>query len=489
MDTIEVFPDPSPPAGLVIPSDVESALPGRSLTVSELLRYGFLNPFTTPRDSAYSPTWSDSPPHNINAVLLLSCVVPRWETVKRLLSEVRQLAPAPQSLRRDAVLPGETLPDHLPVWVLSFWDRLSEAHGAYLSWRRSRNWVRTPSIEAHATNRRLIARLDDLLQARVCWYGYLAGKRRDRHVDDIFDLLSNNELNSGQINDLLELIERRLPDTPDGQTMQYLVAPSELSVLILNSHEDHLEPSYRKQPIQQLVEEQLVQRHRSAVASIAWVPVCGRGHWIAYIVDPISSTIFYGDSLGQRIPANLRDALQWWLRGLRERMREPVRPPSFKPILVTGQEDSFSCGILSTNSLLHHLLPDRFLLVSGDDISIKTYRIECAIEILELSVKSVRTFLDHHVPLSRECFSPKIEMFGGSLRSYPTRGHLLVHRLPAPHQLLSHHRRNSLPRHLLHHPLHLLSSTRSRNVKGQKIPRFSINPPPNNRRSIGFSPR
>jgi hypothetical protein len=42
MDTTEVFPDPPPLAGLVIPSDVELALPGRSLTVSELFQYGVL---------------------------------------------------------------------------------------------------------------------------------------------------------------------------------------------------------------------------------------------------------------------------------------------------------------------------------------------------------------------------------------------------------------------------------------------------------------
>jgi hypothetical protein len=59
--------------------------------------------------------------------------------------------------------------------------------------------------------------LDTLLQSRVCWYSYLTGKGRDWHVGDLFDLLSN-ELNSGQTNND-KPIERRLPDTPEGQTM------------------------------------------------------------------------------------------------------------------------------------------------------------------------------------------------------------------------------------------------------------------------------
>lgn len=183
-------------------------------------------------------------------------------------------------------------------------------------------------------------------------------------------------------------------DISGSQATPYFIAPSELSPLILYSHKGH---THRKQHIQELVEEELVQRRRSAVASIAWVPVGGCGHWVAYIVNPITSTIFYSDSLGQRIPANLCDALQWWLCDLRERMGEPTHLPNFKLVSVTGQEDSFSCGILSTNSLLHHLLPHNFPLVSRDKISIKMYRIERTIEILKLSVEPVCVFLDHHV--------------------------------------------------------------------------------------------
>ena len=68
--------------------------------------------------------------------------------------------------------------------------------------------------------------------------------------------------------------------------------------------------------------------------------------------------------------------------------------PSFKPITATRQEDGFSCGILSMNSLLHHLLPHKFPLIARDAISIKMYRIERAIEIVKLSVEPVCTLLN-----------------------------------------------------------------------------------------------
>ena len=89
------------------------------------------------------PVWSDLPPHYIHATLLLSCPVPQRETMEWLLSDVRQCAPTPRSFSQAAVLPCKVLPNHLPIWVLSFWDRLSEAYDTCLSWRESLNWVNT----------------------------------------------------------------------------------------------------------------------------------------------------------------------------------------------------------------------------------------------------------------------------------------------------------------------------------------------------------
>ena len=156
---------------------------------------------TPPRNDTSIQVWSDSPPHDVCATLLLGCTVPQWGTVRQLLLEVRQLASTPQSFSRVAVLSCETvLPKHLPIWVLSFWDRLSEAYDTCLLWRRCLDWVNALCTRRPA-NQRLASELYSLFQ-RVCWYGYLGGKRRDWHVNDIFDLLSSNELDSGQIGDL-----------------------------------------------------------------------------------------------------------------------------------------------------------------------------------------------------------------------------------------------------------------------------------------------
>jgi len=235
--------------------------------------------------------------------------------------------------------PGCGLVKRLPIWVLSFWDRLSEAYDTCLSWRRCLDWVNALCTRRPA-NQRLASELYSLFQ-RVCWYGYLGGKRRDRHVNDIFDLLSNNELDSGQIGDLLELIEWRLEDASDSH---YLIAPPDLSTLILYSHRDHTKHTYRKQPCQQLVEEELVQRRRFAVASIAWISVGGHGHWISYIADPITLTIFGTILLAKTVGVLRNRSVEWLVNGYnavnKPEVVKKVCTPSFHPQCTRTYESS-----------------------------------------------------------------------------------------------------------------------------------------------------
>ena len=388
MDHIDITPDPSPPVYLSIPFNAESALPGRSLSVTEILQHEFPSPFWAPCGSPWAPAWSNASLHQVRLVVLLTCGVPQRELLRKLLFSVQGLQSAPRSINRAALSSCEALPSLLPIWVLSFWDHLSEAYITCMSRRKCLNWVDPPFA-----NRQRVTELGSLMD-RLPWHGYIGGKRRDRHVNDVFDLLSNSELNTSQMRDLLELVERRLADIPDNR---YLIAPTELSALLLYSYKNHMEDTYQKNPIQQLVEEDLIQPCKSVIASIAWTSVGGRGHWITFIVDPIASEITHSDSLGRPLPDNLRDALKWWLSDLQREMGELTMPLRFNQIPVTCQNDDFSCGILSTNSLAHYLLPHWLPLVQSNAASVKTYRIKCTVEILKLSIPGSPVCLSRHV--------------------------------------------------------------------------------------------
>ena len=203
--------------------------------------------------------------------------------------------------------------------------------------------------------------------------------------------MSNNELNSGQINDLLELIENKLVASSDGTPSPHLIAPTELAILITSSYGNHEMTNYRKQLLQINIEDDLVSGRKLFVASVAWISLSGHGHWVAYVVNPTSSYIAYGDSLGRPITPTLLVALRWWLLVIRKRMNLSTNDAvAIRPLLVTPQDDSFSCGILLTNAIGHHLLHDAFPLVGRDPISIKTYHIERTIDILVLDAEFVR---------------------------------------------------------------------------------------------------
>ena len=167
--------DPPPPAYLCILPNVESALPGRSFLVMQLLLYNFPTPFYTPHNSTSIPVRSDSPPHNVCAALLLSCVVPQWETMKWLLFNLQKLSSIPHSFKRMAVSSCQALPDCLPIWVLTFWDCLSEAFDTCLSWRVCLDWAGV-SYKPHMANP-----LDSLIH-QLCWHGYLKGNHQDQQT-------------------------------------------------------------------------------------------------------------------------------------------------------------------------------------------------------------------------------------------------------------------------------------------------------------------
>lgn len=383
---LEVHPDPPPDPRLVVPLDAVRVLPDDNESVPGLLRHNLPAPLMTLYRSTTSP-WSCSSPPSITPLILVTHLIPPKMTVDKLLSEVPGLPPSVQSIRCTAILPDGILPNHLPIWILSFWQQVYKARQWRHRWNNCQKWT-TSKLPTCGAN--LLNRLNQTL-INVRWQGYLNGRRHDRCIEDVFAFLSNGELDSGQINDLLELIENESAKNPDPATSAHVVAPTELALLLASTYENQNATGYQKRPLQVSIEDSLVSRQKSSVASVSWISLSGCGHWISYVVNPVSSSISYGDSLGKPIPGTLSATLQWWLLDIRKKMNLTFDGPvTIGPLAITPQDDSFSCGILATNSIGHHLLRDKFPLVGRDSASIKAYRVERTIEILMLDAEFVR---------------------------------------------------------------------------------------------------
>jgi len=216
---LEIFPDPRPDPRLSIPPDAVQVLPDDNESVPNLLQHTLPTPLTTSYHLSVTP-WSESSPLGISPLVLATHLIPTKATVDKLLSEVAGLSPTIKSIHRIAVSPDDTLPEYLPIWILNFWQQVYKARQWRHRWNACRKWV-TSKPRASIS---LLDRLDRTL-VNIRWQGYLNRQRRDRCIGDIFDFLSNDELNSGQINDLLELIENKLVTSSGGATSPHLIAP------------------------------------------------------------------------------------------------------------------------------------------------------------------------------------------------------------------------------------------------------------------------
>ncbi|KAH7908916.1 hypothetical protein BJ138DRAFT_990150, partial [Hygrophoropsis aurantiaca] len=85
-------------------------------------------------------------------------------------------------------------------------------------------------------------------------------------------------------------------------------------------------------------------------------------HWVVVVLNFRDSTILYGDSLGDPIPANLASILDWWTN------THTGLTFVHKTLPITHQQDSFSCGLLSFNALAHYILPDQYPLINPVEV-------------------------------------------------------------------------------------------------------------------------
>jgi hypothetical protein len=83
-------------------------------------------------------------------------------------------------------------------------------------------------------------------------------------------------------------------------------------------------------------------------------------HWVTIIMDIGITSILYGDSYKLQPQGELKDVLAWWLQHHRDKIFHWDLLP------CSSQTDCFSCPILSSNSMVHALLPMLFPLIQED---------------------------------------------------------------------------------------------------------------------------
>lgn len=98
-------------------------------------------------------------------------------------------------------------------------------------------------------------------------------------------------------------------------------------------------------------------------------------HWVSMVLDFANSRILYGDSFGDKVPAKLIAAVEWWTQ------HHTGRKFTQGALSITFQKDTYSCGILSFNALAHHADQERYPLVKSDRA--REARLEILLDIID----------------------------------------------------------------------------------------------------------
>jgi Ulp1 family protease catalytic subunit len=95
-----------------------------------------------------------------------------------------------------------------------------------------------------------------------------------------------------------------------------------------------------------------------ALDLLAFLANLNRNHWVAVVLDFKKDIIWYGDSLGGKIPTSMEKILKWWTKF------HSSKDFTVKKLTITIQKDFFSCCLLAWNALCvfffqktSHLIP------------------------------------------------------------------------------------------------------------------------------------
>lgn len=111
-----------------------------------------------------------------------------------------------------------------------------------------------------------------------------------------------------------------------------------------------------------------------------------RRHWVAAVVNIPAQEILFGDSLGGKIPSQVRDVLKWWTK------HHTGHDFAIGPLPIGAQKDGVSCALYAWNALASYLLPGihRVLTNESDLLALRLYLLKRA---LEIHVQSVSQYL------------------------------------------------------------------------------------------------
>lgn len=281
-----------------------------------------------------------------------------------------------------AMLDGKTSVQHwdkrdvfLPFDALGMWDLVLEADTAKEAWSDALAWL----YQQRNIPIQYIGQVTKLLGI-VPWKDYVKGLGSGLSITETAVFLSEKWLSDAHIDTMLRAAMHQYRDTLSHITPQTEIVLTDFVAHILGS------PLLDTSPIPCDYTQNApksVQRLGSVISEspsdiqIATVFFSPPGHWACLIVDCKAQTIGWGDSAGRAAPAGLEKRLKAWLR----LFSPQIEFSALQTLHCAHQADGYSCGIISVNTLKHHIFGEELWSESHRE----SLRIAEFLNILEIS--------------------------------------------------------------------------------------------------------
>jgi hypothetical protein len=274
-----------------------------------------------------------------------------------------------------ALVPLSGDPVRFPVWVLDYWREIRRAVEYRRDWKGSLVWLRGMS-----QSESMIGICEQVMAGLSCfpWNG------NNCSVHDMVSILSNSWLSDFHIDYVVMKMSNRFQAHYGAEASShhiFLPVMDLTSVVRAYNSGAHSGSTGEKRKQFLKVENDIIQGSINTVAGVLHLP----NHWTSLIIEFKPPRIFFGDSLGNPMPASQVSSFQQWILHMLRRSGQVIQESDISvfPLETTLQQDQHSCSLLALNALEHHYFQQDTPLLQPDNHSLAYYRMKIALGLLQ----------------------------------------------------------------------------------------------------------
>ncbi|KAG6914641.1 hypothetical protein DXG01_016182 [Tephrocybe rancida] len=387
-------------------------LPPKHLAISEFLLYdipsaapGGLANFMHPEKyfCLAEPTSKD--PHSISLFL-----PPPDDIVDALHSGLNSsLARSIQCLH-DTSAGGQ----RYPLWLVTYWFELKDMRRVQRQWALAVWCLEDQLISPQAIGRDMLLHTLTTVN-QMPWTGVFHGANTSIPIHSLTAYFTTEWLTDNHESLMLEILEN---DAAELQQADQIQIQSPFFIPLLKAAHANRDV-YNTAKMYEWLQVQGTDMSAKEDRQLASILNCNENHWTALVVafGLEQTVIHYGDSMGHGMDLEAKVALDWWIK------YHTGKPPVYKALPTTQQDDSHSCGVLAWNAITHRLFPARYPLLDASKMAEAQLRIFMLIvnqAILRATDKLIRDAAqDEPVSNSSDVAEGHAESPNSSLGMYP----------------------------------------------------------------------